>query len=238
MNIKIIALTVALILVGNSAPARYTTSLSGQEPVKAITQEEGAKLIVEGPSRAGIGDLVVISVEKSSAKSFKWLVTPSTDNLLVIDGGKRIVFSSGTKGTFTFIVACGLGDSCDLATHTLVIGDAPPENVLSSKIASWCDKVTSSSKRLEALALANSFEKNAKMIESGDLVSAEEIVRSTFESNKKALGESHQKWMPFREELAKELTSMASGGLLPDAQAHREAWLEIHSSLTEYAESL
>jgi|19_taG_2_1085344.scaffolds.fasta_scaffold01796_15 hypothetical protein len=238
MNIKIIALTVALILVGISAPTRYTTSISGQGTVKAISQEADAKLIVEGPSRAGVGDLVVISVEKSSAMSFKWLVTPSTDNLLVIDGGKRIVFSSGTKGTFTFIIACGLGDSCDLATHTLVIGDAPPENVLSSKIASWCDKVTSSSKRLEALALANSFLANANRIEAGALVTAKEIVEATFESNKKALGDSHQRWMPFREELAKELTSMANVGLLADAQAHREAWLDIHQSLVKYAESL
>lgn len=230
-----IALALAL-LVGLSTSPSTTVYMGQQAYAQAITQE--AKIVLEGPSFAGVGDLVVISVEKSSAKSFKWLVMPSTDNLLVIDGGKRIVFSSGEKGEFTFIVACGLGDDCDLAVHRLTIGEKPPVNVLSSKIASWCELVQSENKADEAIALAESFEKNAARIDSGEIVSAAEIVKATFETNKEALGDSHEAWMPFREELAKELTSMAEAGKLEDAQAHKQTWLLISQGLWEYAEKL
>jgi hypothetical protein len=235
MNIKSIALALALLAVTTATPS--TTVYMGQQAhAQAITQE--AKIVLEGPSFAGVGDLVVISVEKSSAKSFKWLVMPSTDNLLVIDGGKRIVFSSGEKGEYTFIVACGLGDDCDLAVHRLTIGEKPPVNILSSKIASWCESITTENKADEAVALAESFESNAARIEAGELVTAEEIVRATFETNKKALGDSHEDWMPFREGLAKELTSMAEAGGLADAQAHKQTWLMISQGLWEYAEKL
>ena len=245
MKRNLITLAVCFLLVGFSAPSPvYTADTGGkQQTVRVITQEpveKQAKLVVEGPTSANIGDLVVISVEKSQAKSFKWIVLPSTDNYLVIDEGKRIVFSSGVGGEFTFIVACGEGDSCDLAVHTVtIIGEAAtPAQNLSSKIALWCDKVESTNKRDECLALAQSFSSVALVMEGGTLSTPEEIVKATFKSNRDALGESLDNWLPFRNGLADELTKMAADGYLTDTASHVEVWKAVAAALREYASTL
>lgn len=243
----VVALFVCLLMAGISAPApSYTAALGGETALKqAITQEpvdaaDVAELVVEGPTKVKAGDLVVISVEKSRAASFKWIVLPSTDNYLVIDGGKRVVFSSGVGGEFRFIVACSLGDTCDVAVHTVTVkGEAAtPADNLASRIASWCDQIQSESKRDECLALAQSFSSVALVMEGGTLTTPGEIVKATFKSNQDALGDSLEAWTPFRQGLAKELGSMAEKGSLPDTESHIKVWKAIASALREYASTL
>lgn len=238
-----VALAICCLLVGFSAPATMTTAVLGNEPqvAQAITQESDvAKLVVEGPSRVDIGDLVVISVEGSHAESFKWIVMPSTDNYLVIDEGRRIVFSSGVGGEFVFIVACGLGDTCDLAVHKLTVSGEPakPATGLSSKIASWCDQVQSDNKRDECLALAQSFSSVALVMEGGTLTTPVDIVKATYRSNQDALGSSLEAWRPFRNGLADELSKMSQAGELSDTASHIKVWKEVANELREYASKL
>jgi hypothetical protein len=243
----VVALFVCLLMAGISAPApSYTAALGGEAAHKqAITQEpvdepEVAKLVVEGPTKVKAGDLVVISVEKSRAASFKWIVLPSTDNFLVIDQGKRVVFSSGVGGEFRFIVACSLGDTCDVAVHTVtVVGEAAtPADNLASKIALWCDQIQSESKRDECLALAQSFSSVAMVMEGGTLTTPAEIVKATFKSNQDALGDSLEAWTPFRKGLAQELGTMADKGELPDTESHIKVWKAIAAALRDYASTL
>lgn len=247
----VIALFACLLLAGFSAPApSYTAALGGEQTFKqAITQEavdepvaekEVAELIVEGPIKVKAGDLVVISVEKSRAASFKWIVMPSTDNFLVIDGGKRVVFSSGVGGDYKFIVACSLGDTCDVAVHTVTVMGEPatPADSLASRIASWCEQVNSESKRDECLALAQSFSSVALVMEGGTLTTPSEIVKATFKSNQDALGSSLDAWLPFRNGLAKELGQMAEKGSLPDTESHIKVWKAIAAALRDYASTL
>jgi hypothetical protein len=243
----VVALFVCLLMAGISAPApSYTAALGGESVHKqAITQEpvdepDVARLVVEGPVKVKAGDLVVISVEKSRAASFKWIIMPSTDNFLVIDGGKRVVFSSGVGGDYRFIVACSLGDTCDVAVHTVtVVGEAAtPADNLASRIASWCDQVDTSAKRDECLALAQSFSSVALVMEGGTLTTPGEIVKATFKSNQDALGESLSDWEPFRKGLAQELGTMAEKGQLPDTESHVKVWKAIAAALREYASTL
>jgi hypothetical protein len=244
------ALFACILLVSISTPVPlHTAALGGesqavkaitQEPVEPITEEAVAELVVEGPTKVKAGDLVVISVEKSRAASFKWIVLPSTDNYLVIDGGKRVVFSSGAGGEFRFIVACSLGDTCDVAVHTVTVKGEPatPADNLASRIASWCDQVQSESKRDECLALAQSFSSVAMVMEGGTLTTPSEIVKATFKSNQDALGQSLDNWLPFRNGLAAELGKMSESGTLTDAASHVQVWKAVATALREYASNM
>lgn len=248
MNNKLtLILTLALLILSVSRfsdDTRLTTNLlSATGNAKVITQEptnsNQAKLIITGVSEAQVGDLVVISVEDSNAASFKWMVTPSTDNILVIDDGKRIVFSSGVLGKYTFTVACALGDTVDLASHTVdIVPPAEPLSELASKITSWCELINSSNKRDECLALSQSFSSIATLIEAGNLLTADEIVAATSLSNKAALGDSLELWQPFRDGLVKHLTEIAAEGKLSDPASHTKVWREIAESLLLVSKAL
>lgn len=246
MRKLILTLTLTLTIFAGtcfSDDSLSTTITSGKDNVKVITQEptnpDQAKIVIDGLTTAEVGDLVVISVEASNAKSFKWLVTPSTDNILVIDDGKRIVFSSGELGKYTFTVAGALGDTVDLASHTVeIVGPAVPLSELESKITSWCELVESPTKRDECLALAQSFSSIATMIEAGNLTTASDIVAATSLSNKAALGESLETWLPFRDGLVNHLTELAAKGELPNPSAHSEVWNNIASALRGVAKTL
>lgn len=241
------ALFVCLMLVVVSTTAPHITAVLGGDTrtKQAITQEPvdnpaEAKLVVTGPTKVKSGALVVISVENSRAASFKWIVMPSTDNFLVIDDGKRVVFSSGAGGVFKFVVACGLGDTCDVAVHTVtVIGEpATPADNLASRIALWCDEVQSESKRDDCLALAQSFSSVALVMEGGTLTTPDGIVKATTKSNQDALGGSLENWQPFRRGLAKELTKMADAKQLTDTASHIKVWKIVAAALREYASTI
>ena len=238
-----ITLAICLLLVGFSAPSHLNAAFLGGNRliVPATMQDTEASVTVEGPTEASPGSLVVLSVEKSNAKSYKWIVKPSTDNYLVIEDGKKLVFSSGVTGSYTFIVAGALGDSVDIAMHTVTIRESQPtvNNPFKSKVAAWCGPIESKDKKTDCLVLSHSFSNVAKSIEEGKLDTAEEIVRATYESNKDALGEDGlDAWVPFRDGLSKELTKMAKADQLSDAEAHRKVWTLISQALREYASTL
>lgn len=237
-------IVVGLVLGSFLTPTPDTTTYSTRDyqTTEAITQDtgEGAKLVVEGPTRAKAGDLVVISVEKSRASSFKWLVLPSTSNYLVIDEGRSVVFSSGVGGDFKFIVACSLDDTCDVVVHSVtVIGEAAsPADNLASKIALWCDEVKSDTMRDDCLALAQSFSSVALVMEGGNLTTPAQIVTATYKSNKDALNSNLDAWLPFRNGLSEELGKMAKAGNLSDTDAHVKVWKAIAATLREYASTI
>ena len=218
-----------------------------------ISQDEGALIIIEGPTTAEIGDLVVLSVEKSNGVSFKWLVSPATKNVLVIDGGKRIVFSSGVEGTFTFHVATAKADTVDMVVHTVVIkanGPEPtptptppqpeptPESTMTKVLKALVAGVDSDIKKSEVLEMARNFETVSMAIANGTLETPAEVVAATAELNKKSLGDNLVIWSSFREGLSDQLKTMASDGVLSDTASHKTVWDEIAASLREVAHTL
>jgi len=199
-----------------------------------------AEITIDGETEASVGDLVVLSVEQSKATSFKWIMIPESDNFLVIDDGKRAVFSSGVGGQFQFVVACALNDTCDVIVHTLVIDGEPvtPVDSLTRRLKGYCDQIDSATKKDDCLKLAQSFSSIALIADQGKLTTIEEIIEATFNSNQDALGSSLDDWLPFRNGLATELKTLAENGQLPDVQAHIDMWKKISSTLKEYASTI
>lgn len=218
----------------------HSTMADDTSPAPEVVATEPAELVVDGRDSAKAGDLVVISVEESNAASFKWIMIPATDNFLVIDGGKRAVFSSGVGGTYQFIIACAKGDTCDVIVKTVVIEGQPatPVDNLENRIIMWCKSIDSPTQRDDALKLAQSFSSMAILAESGQIASPKDLVTATFKSNQGALGSKLDLWLPFRDGLAQELKSLAEAGELTDTQSHVVVWKSIASALQNYADTL
>lgn len=212
-------------------------------PVIPVTPEpadpNAAKVVIKAPASVKAGDLVVLDVSGSNAMSFAWKVVPETANFLVIDGGKRAVFSNGTGGDFLFIVSAAKGDTVDVKTHTVKVDGpdgTPAPTDIASKVAAWCEPVESPTKRDEALKLAQSFSSVAAVITPA--MTPEDIGEATKKSNRDALGENVTKWEPFLISLMGELQSQAEAGNLPDTEAHAKAWRSIAEGLKRYADTL
>lgn len=238
----------ACILLSFSFNSNFSDAADSTKPLQAqvITQdpveptEEPFEIKIEGPTKIKVGELAVLSVENSTASSYKWIVIPSTKNYLVIDEGQRLVFSSAAGGEFIFIVAGSLDNDCAISAHTItVIGQKPsPTDDLESKITLWCDQVVSDTKREDCLKLAQSFSSIAMVMEGGTLTTPADIVNATQKSTEDALGEKLENWMPFRQGLANELTGLANNGKLPDTEAHIKIWKAIAVALRNYASQI
>jgi hypothetical protein len=200
-----------------------------------------AKVLLTAPAEVQAGELVVLDVSESSATSYVWKVLPESKDFLVIDGGKRAVFSHGSSGTFLFIVSVAKGDTVDVKTHSMKVNgpDGPPAPAnLSSKIAGWCENVKSPTKRDDALKLGQSFRSVSSTIAAGVITTPADIVAATKRSNQEALGANVKHWEPFLTALQAELKAQAEAGNLPDSEAHVKAWRSIGDGLNKYAESL
>ncbi len=245
---KLFMTIAAFLLVGSLAAPMTSLNAAGasasekrtQDPVHEVVDEpvSQAHLVVVGPEKVKMGELVVISVEESDAASYKWIVIPETKDFMVIDGGKRAVFSSGKGGTYKFFISCALGNTVDSAVHVVVVkGGVPqPSDSFSTRIATYCERVDSDTKRDDCLALAQSFASVALIM--ADDASPTEIVAATFKSNQEALGNKLDNWLPFRQGLSRELKSMADKGGLSDTASHIRVWKQIASALRAYASTL
>jgi len=216
-----------------------------------------ATVVIEAPAQIAVGQLATLDVSKSQATSFSWKVVPETKNFRVIDNGRQAVFS-GTAGEYLFIVAAALGDTVDVKTHKITIGDGGPSpgpdpgpdpdpnpnpdpnpsNELALKVAEWAAAVQSPTPRDDAMKLGQSFQSVASTISAGVLTETSAILAATKNSNQVALGNHSAAWASFMQSLNAELKTLASAGQLPDAEAHAMAWRSIGNGLQNYAESL
>lgn len=211
-----------------------------QAPVEPeVTDPDAISLVIKAPAKVKAGDLVVLSVEESNAASFQWIVLPSTDNFLVIDQGRRAVFSCGEAGEFIFIVAAGKDDDVRVLYHKLVVTGPPaPTDGIGPKIAALCDRVDSPTKRDDVLKLSVSFESVASTMEQGGTWTPVDVANATKASNQKALGDHLEAWHPFAEGLAAELGQLNKAGKLVTTEDHIATWKTIAQALREYAEQL
>ena len=198
-----------------------------------------AEVQITAPAQAAVGDLVVLSVEDSDASSFTWQVVPPTKHFMVIDNGRRAVFSSPTEGEYLFIVGAAKGDSVDLKTHKLVVGTSVPSPTpagdLSSKVSSLA--VSTKLAKADATVISASFLSVASAVSAGAMTDPADIVKATKSAVQAALGPNAPAATPFLQGLQAELKAMANTGKLPDADAHAQAWREIAAALHVYAVS-
>jgi len=98
---SLVGLTTTAPLAAQKQAIKRTVTQDSVTP-DAPTDPNSIHLVIDAPTKVKAGDLVVLSVEESNAASFEWIVLPSTDNFLVIDQGRRAVFSCGEAGEFIF----------------------------------------------------------------------------------------------------------------------------------------
>lgn len=202
-----------------------------------VTSTTAAKVNLKAPDKAKIGQLVVLDVSDSVAASFKWELRTKTTNFLVIDGGKRAVFTAETGGEYTFVIAAAKGDTIDVVIHTIkVAGSATPGDDLQTKVSSWCEPVQSPTKRDDAMKLSQSFSSLSAVIKPE--MTPEDIIEATKQSNRDALGENLKNWTPFLDGLGSEMTKLSAAGKLNDGESHKRVWKAIAEALGEYAKTL
>lgn len=207
-------------------------------PAKTQVEAVAAKVVLKAVDKAKVGQLVVFDVSDSTATSFKWETRTKLTNFLVIEGGKRAVFSAEVGGEYTFVIAAAKADTVDVVIHTVKVAGAPttPGDDLATKVASWSEPVASPTKRDDAMKLAQSFSSLAAVIKPE--MTPEDIIEATKSSNRDALGDNLKHWAPFLDGLGAEMTKLADAGQLNDAEAHKKVWKSIADALGEYAKTL
>lgn len=234
MNLKRLILTVTLsVIVIASAVASVFYKQKSDQPV--LDPHEAAIVLV-APDQVGASQLVVLDVSGSIADSYKWEVVPASPNFMVIDGGKRAVFSAAS-GEYLFIVAGAKDGTVDVKIHKLKIEATVPSNTLKAKVMDWAKQINSPSKRDDLIRLSQSFSSIASTVAVGGLT-PENILDATKASNQKALGASLSYWQPLFDQLAADLKARAEAGELTDAESHVKAWNAIAEGLAEYAKTL
>ena len=202
-----------------------------------------AAVEIQAPAQAAVGELVVLSVEDSDASSFSWQVVPPTKHFMVIDDGRRAVFSAPNPGDYLFIVGAAKGDTVDLKTHKLTIeGSVPtpapsptPAGDLGTKVSSLA--ASTKLDKASASTIATSFLSVSSTVSAGALTDPADIVQATKKAVQAALGPNASAATPFLQGLQVELKAQADAGKLPDATAHAQAWREIAAALHVYAVS-
>jgi len=65
-----------------------------------------AKARIDGPSEVAPGDLIVLDGGSSQGRGFRWLLLNSDKRFLTVEGGKTLVFASGTAQQYVFVRGC------------------------------------------------------------------------------------------------------------------------------------
>lgn len=85
------------------------------------------KAVINGPTQANPGDLVVLTTDGSSGDNYSWIM-PENIQVMTCDAQSQVAFASGKPGKFTFIlIAADKHASIAYSKHTVSIGNAPPE---------------------------------------------------------------------------------------------------------------
>ncbi len=201
-----------------------------------------ADIVIEGPNEIAVGQLARLDVTKSVGKTFKWKTLPPTANFEVYDDGRKAVFSSGTAGEYTFIVACANDNDVDVKTYIIKVGEGGitpgpqpgpvnPATGMVGKVIELTKLVNSPNKKAEAAKLATGFVSVAKQITDSQLTTADQIIEAQKIANRTAVGNSLTAWVPFLEALQKEMKSQAESGLLVTTEQHATLWMQIADGL-------
>jgi hypothetical protein len=209
--------------------------------------------VIVGPSQALPGDLIVLDGGSSQATGFAWVLADSDKSFLPVDGGRRLVFATGTPGKYTFILVTALagGDAnprVALARHVVVVGDDPTPPVppgpdplppgrfnLAAQARDWTTlvKLPAVDRRRTAELVAGSFESVASAIAAGAMTKVGDALAKLVAANQSALSPSEYAawkadWNP---KFQSAMTQLDDAGKLPALADVAAAFLEIAQGL-------
>lgn len=92
---------------------------------------DNPRAVITGPKESSPGELVILDASQSSGMGYLWLLVNSEKSFLPVDNGMKCVFSTGTPGTYHFVlVVSGTnpngGPAAATAAHVLKIAGATP----------------------------------------------------------------------------------------------------------------
>lgn len=89
-----------------------------------------ASAVIEGPTKANPGDLVILDGSESIADSRQWLLVNSDKQFLAFEENRKIVFASGTPGDYVFMLAVAQSvddvSTISIVKHTVTVGTPEP----------------------------------------------------------------------------------------------------------------
>lgn len=192
--------------------------------------QEPAKIVLDAPDTARVGELVRFNVSESTADSFKWCMNPSSDDFLTYDEGRRAVFSARAEGEYQFIIACAKDGEVDVITHTVRVTGPPPQPTsqsLAEWIPYWAWEINLPSN--EAHQLSDNF----KTIAERKLAEPKDWIEATADINRETLGQELSKWEPLLNKINEALQKRAEKGNLTTPDEHVDTWLEIAEGLSK-----
>lgn len=240
--VTLLALATPFILVVAGAPNRFTPTVA--DPI--VTESA-----IEGQSEAEVGELVRL---RATGDSVDWTVLPATSDTQVFgDNDQNMVVSFRERGTYTVIAAILKGSELGIETLQVNVGydpgpDGPsapdrpspsfiPEKVavdveISNRVTEWCR--ASGMGPQVAVDLQEVFEKVAREIDRGDLVTAQGIISRTASlSNQLELVANEG----VLDNIQKLLTKQSNAGNLEDPKDHSYVWRSIARGFQRHVES-
>jgi hypothetical protein len=225
---SILIILTCLTLTGAAEAPMAAVTQAPTAPTAPTTPENTAKIVLTAPTTAQIGELITLDASASAAAAFKWL--SSTPDFMVIDSGKRAVFSARKAGVYQFTLAVALRDTIDVQTFAIKVdgpAQPPTDDSLESWIPYWRAEMTLEPAALEALAV--SFEQVSLQMET--LVTPAKIIQATAEANRAALGASLPQFVPLLQRVQASLDKLAKSGQLKTPAQHSLVWQAIARGL-------
>jgi hypothetical protein len=206
-----------------------------------------ARISIQAPAEAEIGELVRLDVSDSCAESYKWILVPKSVDFEVYDNGQRAVFSARKAGEYMFIVACAYEGTVDVAIHVIRVGNPTPKPgdypsvtkpeakaAITEWLPYWCSLTVRT--EAETRKLAGCFDGIAATISAGVYTTPEEIIKATREATREALGDSLESWKPVLLSLQDEFKARANAGTLASPEQHADLWRKVAAGLRVYAD--
>jgi hypothetical protein len=193
-----------------------------------------AKIVVSGPTEVVVGELIRLDLSQSEADSFRWVISPSTEDVHFDEDIRMLVISCRDAVKLNVVIAAAKEGKVDILTHVIDVAAPTPANDLLSKIKAGCESVDVPNKRDDLIKLAQNFSNVAKMIEEGTIKTPAEAVTATTHTNRDTLAGSFDQWAPLFDVLQKELLALRDQGALTDTASHGVVWRDISKALTAY----
>lgn len=206
--------------------------------------------VIDGDKEVLPGDLIVLSAEDSTADpgALVWILGNSEKRYLEVNGGRQLVFASGTPGQYRFyLVAAGVdGDRVllDRAVHVVTVrGSSPvppgptpgptpptpqPDGVLGLVKASreGLSRVSDPSGRT---ALASAQRAHASAVAAGAFQDAGAILNGWRTANRMAVDSAT--WTPWGQAVSTALQALYAGGRLRSNSEWAAAFDEVAQGL-------
>lgn len=219
LQIAVIAAALLLLTVPNRHPS------AAQEPVPT------AKIVLNAPSTARVGELVRLDASDSIADSFKWVLVPESVDFEVYAEGRKAVFSARAQGTFQFVLGVAKNGTVDVLVHTIRIIGPPDEpsdlRDVEGHVAFWLWNVQGSDE--EKAALADAFDEVAQRLPG----EAHEWIYETKRAVDDALGGAKPRWDAFLKQLGGYMQQLGEAGLMIEPEEHAQIWREIAQAIRE-----